>query len=82
MKENGGIIKCNEDILANELILLSSQGNLENVKLYTYCGIDMNIHNFDGRNVGHLAAANCHMQVLHFLADNGSFDFLAQDRFG
>lgn len=33
LKEHGGIIKCNEDTLVNELILLASVGNLESIKL-------------------------------------------------
>ena len=41
---------------------------------------DLNVQNFDGRTVGHLAAACGHCNILIYLKEKCSFDFNLKDR--
>lgn len=52
------------------------------VELLNKCEVDLNLCNFDGRTVGHLASDEGHVSLLVYLAENSNFNFDQADRWG
>ena len=44
--------------------------------------VNLNNVNFDGRNLGHVAAAEGHSKIIQLLADCGRYNFNVKDRWG
>lgn len=67
---------------AKMLCIFGFEGNLERLKLLTHCKCDLEISDYDLRNVGHLAASEGHYALLEYLASCTSFNFDRKDRWG
>ena len=58
------------------------EGDLKMIELFAKAEVDLNQVNFDGRNLGHLAAAEGHEAIVRFLAHTKRYNFKVEDRWG
>ena len=68
--------------LAKILCQAGFDNHFKKIELLHKCDVDLNIADYDKRNIGHLAAAESNFEILRFLAKQTSFDFDATDRWG
>lgn len=46
------------------------------------CEVNLEVSDYDLRNIGHLAASEGHLDLLEFLINHTNFDFDLADRWG
>lgn len=80
--KQGGTIIANKERIAKMLCQAGFDNDLRKIDLLHRADINLEISDYDKRNVGHLAAAEGHMQILQFLAEKTNFNFMATDRWG
>ena len=71
-----------DDQFAKILCVAGFKGNLALMKMMHKCEVNLEISDYDLRNVGHLAACEGHFELLKFLAQDTKFNFFLQDRWG
>ena len=80
--ERGATVIKDQESIAKELCQAGHEGDLILIKLFHKSEVDLNLTNFDGRTVGHLASSDSQVEVLKYLAGSTEFNFLAEDRWG
>ena len=58
------------------------ENDVARVKLLVAAGASLEEADYDKRTIGHLAAAEGHFAILEYLANNSSFNFELEDRWG
>ena len=80
--KEGATIIANQERLAKMLCQAGFDNDLRKVELLHRCDINMEVSDYDKRTVGHLAAAEGHVEILEFLAEKTNFNFQLEDRWG
>lgn len=78
--EKGATVIKDQESIAKELCQAGHDGDLQLIQLFHKSEVDLNLANFDGRTVGHLASSDNQLEILKYLAKNTKFNFLAKDR--
>ncbi|CAG9326929.1 unnamed protein product [Blepharisma stoltei] len=78
----GGIISCPNEQLAPMLCYAGMRGDLNKVKILYKSGVNINVIDYDKKTVGHLAAANNHLDVIRYLKNKTDYKFDAKDNNG
>jgi len=77
--ENGATFNAPDRILAQILLDAGKDGDLEFVKHLVKCQGNINVVDYDKRNLGHLAVSHNHKDLLTYLSLHTVFDFTATD---
>ena len=73
--KKGATAVASESQWAKILCLIGFQGDLQKLKLLHMCEVNLEISDYDLRNVAHLAACEGHLAILSFLASETNFNF-------
>ena len=80
--EKGATVIVRDDRLSYQLCQSASEGDLTLIKLFAKSEADLNVKNFDGRTVGHIAVASNKIEIIEFLAKSKKYNFQTKDRWG
>jgi ankyrin repeat protein len=81
IKENGGVLNknVNNAKLFNQLAFV---GDLDSLVILNNCGANILSNDFDGRNIGHIAASEGKTNILEYLLNELKLDIMIKDRWG
>lgn len=79
---SGASIICDGDRLAKMLCYIGFEGNLKKLRFLVKVDTDIQQADYDKRTLGHLAAAEGHIEMLEFMARQTKFNFEMKDRWG
>ena len=77
--EHGATFHAPDRRLAQTLLDAGKDGDLDFVKLLVKCEANINVFDYDNRNLGHLAISHNHKDLLTYLSLHTNFDFTAKD---
>ena len=78
----GASIVADEGRIAQLLCTTGYRNDHQKLKYLVQCEVDLEISDYDKRTIGHLAAAEGHIEMLEYLIENTRFNFHLKDRFG
>lgn len=78
----GASVHAPKEKLAKLLCICGFKGDILRVSLLQQCEANLEECDYDLRNVGHLAAAEGHWDLLTYLATKTNFNFEFKDRWG
>ncbi|KAM9854359.1 glutaminase liver isoform, mitochondrial [Aulostomus maculatus] len=64
------------------ILLAAFKGDVQSLRRYFLSGVDVNAVDYDGRSALHVAAAEGHTEVIHFLLQNTGANPALKDRWG
>jgi hypothetical protein len=82
LQEKGATAIGSESKFAKILCTVGFEGDLEKLKLLHKCEVNLELSDYDHRNIAHLAACEGHVNLLEFLITETTFDFSLCDRWG
>jgi uncharacterized protein len=75
LQEKGATAIGSESKFAKILCTVGFEGDLEKLKLLHKCEVNLELSDYDQRNIAHLAACEGHVNLLEFLITETTFDF-------
>ena len=66
--------------MSKMLCIAGYEGDLKKLEILYKAGCDIEINDYDLRTIGHLAAAEGHIEILEFLALRTDYNFNLRDR--
>lgn len=67
---------------AKILCIAGFEGDLKKLKLLHKCEVNLEISDYDLRNIAHLAACEGHVNILEYLVTQTNFNLELKDRWG
>jgi len=80
IKQHGAKLIASDQRIAKMLCEIGSEGDVLRLRLLSQAGANLELSDYDNRTVGHLAAAEGHINVLKFLCESTKYNFLLLDR--
>lgn len=74
--ENGGKVWANDEKIAKMLCQAAFDNDMQRIEMLKKSDVDLNVSDYDKRNVGHLAAAEGNHEILRYLATKTNFCFM------
>ena len=82
LMQKGATVQVKASKLVQILCEAAFENDIDIVRLFCKAEVDLNQVNFDGRNVGHVAAHEGRLEILTFLAQSKRYNFFIKDRWG
>ena len=80
--QKGATVQVKPSKLVQILCEAAFEGDLQTIQLFADAEVDFNKVNYDGRNLGHIAAAEGNVDIIDLLADSKRYNFYQKDRWG
>ena len=80
LASNGASIVADDNRIAKMLCLIGYENDMAKLRFLIQSDCDIETGDYDKRTIGHLAAAEGHVEMLKFLATQSKFNFDLRDR--
>ena len=77
---NGASIIADDSRMSKMLCSIGHENDMLKLSFLVKSDADIDLADYDRRTIGHLAAAEGHMEMLRYLATKSNFDFNLADR--
>jgi len=82
LSDKGASVIASKERLAKMMCMCGYDGDLEKLKTLHLCEANLESADYDKRTLGHLAAAEGHVELLKYLIEETEYNFDLQDRWG